>query len=84
MRVRSNLSHWPSPVLHDAGQPGTTDHLYSRGRHIKKKKKRNEKKRAEGLEEPADESHREILDDSREIVVNLMAASDNGESIYRS
>lgn len=37
MRVRSNLSHWPSPVPYDAGLGGATDHLYSRG---SKKKER--------------------------------------------
>lgn len=32
MRVRSNLSYWPSPVPYDAGRlVGATDHLYSRG-----------------------------------------------------
>lgn len=31
MRVRSNLSHWPSPVPYDAGLVGATDHLYRRG-----------------------------------------------------
>lgn len=40
MRVRSNLSHWPSPVPYDAGcLVGATDHLYSRGNKKKKKKR---------------------------------------------
>lgn len=69
MRVRSNLSHWPSPVLHDAGHVGTTDHLYSRG-----------SKKSEGPEEPRrDTSYREHFNGPRAGIANLIAPPTKAE-----